>query len=99
MNFNLIPVPSAIRVNDQNVIINRKDLYLSDQLRQYVKKADEVICETGTIPVDYRICETLGTEAYRLTISADGVLITASAPNGVYYALVTLSQLFQSPTI
>ena len=95
MNFNLIPVPSAIRVNDQNVIINRKNLYLSDQLRQYVKKADEVICETGTIPVDYRICETLGTEAYRLTISADGVLITASAPNGVYYALVTLSQLFQ----
>lgn len=95
MNFHLIPTPSAIHVTDEAVTVKRKDLYLSDSLKQYVKKAEEVICGTGNIQVDYCLCESLGKEAYRLRITEEGVLITASAPNGAYYALCTLSQLFQ----
>ena len=95
MNFKLIPVPTKITRIDETIRIRRNDLHLSASLQNYVKKASEIFCETGSIPVDYALCQSLGTEEYKLTVSADGVRITASAPNGVYYALVTLSQLFQ----
>ena len=95
MNFNLIPMPSRLTVTNPNMVLKQTDLYLSDDLKQYVKKANELICETGTIKVDYSICDTLEAEEYRLKISAEGIQITASAPNGAYYALVTLAQLFQ----
>ena len=95
MNFHLIPVPSKIQVTDPNTIILQQALYLSDALKQYVPKATEVFCEKGTIPVDYTLCETLGKEEYRLAVTGNGVQITASAPNGGYYGLVTLSQLFR----
>ena len=95
MNFNLIPIPAKIRVTDENTTIRLVDLCLSDTIRQYVKKADEVICSAGHLAVDYTLCQSLEKEAYQLSISKEGVQITASAPNGVYYGLVTLSQLFQ----
>ena len=95
MNFKLIPVPTKITRIDETIRIRRNELHLSASLQNYVKKASEIFCETGSIPVDYALCQSLGTEEYKLTVSADGVRITASAPNGVYYALVTLSQLFQ----
>ena len=95
MNFNLIPIPAKIRVTDENTTIHLVDLCLSDAIRQYVKKADEVICSAGHLAVDYTLCQSLEKEAYQLSISKEGVQITASAPNGVYYGLVTLSQLFQ----
>ena len=95
MNFNLIPAPSKLRVTDPSTLLRQNDLYLSENLKQYVKKADEIISGNGSIQVDYCFCESLGAEEYRLNICADGVQITASAPNGAYYALVTLAQLFQ----
>ena len=95
MNFNLIPMPSRLTVTNPNMVVKQTDLFLSDVLKQYVKKANEFICETGTIKVDYNICESLETEEYRLKISAEGILLTVSAPNGAYYALVTLAQLFR----
>ena len=95
MNFNLIPMPAKLNVTDEAVKIRQTDLYLSDNLKQYVKKAEEVIHETGSVKVDYSICDHLTAEEYHLSITANGVQITASAPNGAYYALVTLSQLFQ----
>ena len=94
MNFNLIPIPSKITVTDSDTTIQLKDLSLSDKLKQYVKKAEEIICGAGNIIVDYNIFESLEAEEYRLTISNNSVQISASAPNGAYYALVTLSQLF-----
>lgn len=95
MNFNLIPLPANIKVTDSDTVIRQADLYLSDPLKEYVVKADELIRETGSIKVDYTVCDSLGTEDYRLSVAKDGVRITAAAPNGAYYALVTLSQLFR----
>lgn len=95
MNFKLMPVPARITVTDESVVLRRSDLILSDRLKTYVKKAGELFCETGSIPVDYVLCGSLKTEEYRLTVAADSIWIAASAPNGVYYALVTLAQLFQ----
>ena len=95
MNFNLIPIPTKICVTDENAIIYQADLCLSHKLRQYVKKAHEVIPCNGHLAVDYAICQSLEKEAYHLSISKEGILITASAPNGAYYALVTLDQLFR----
>ena len=82
MNFNLIPMPSRLTVTNPNMVVKQTDLFLSDDLKQYVKKANELICETGTIKVDYNICESLETEEYRLKISAEGIQITVSAPIG-----------------
>ena len=95
MNFNLIPIPLKINVTDQNVLIKESDLSLSEGIRQFVKKADELIRGTGNIKVDLCLCDTLETEAYRLSVTEGRVEITASAPNGAYYALVTLAQLFR----
>lgn len=95
MNLNLIPTPSKLTVIDPSVTIKRENLVLSDRIRKYVTKAHEVIDGTGSINIDYEICDSLGKEEYRLAVTGNGVRITASAPNGVYYALVTLSQLFQ----
>ncbi len=95
MNLNLVPVPESIRITEQTIRIKLEDLYLSDAIKLYVKKAEEVISGNGSIKVDYTLCESLGKEQYRLSIARDGISITASAPNGVYYALVTLAQLFQ----
>lgn len=94
MNFNLIPVPSKIRVTDQNAFLLRKDLKLSESIKQFVKKAPEIIPETGNTQIRLNKCNLPGKEEYRLKVSPNGVEITASAPNGAYYALVTLSQLF-----
>ena len=55
MNFNLIPMPSRLTVTNPNMVVKQTDLFLSDVLKQYVKKANEFICETGTIKVDYNI--------------------------------------------
>ena len=95
MNFNLIPVPSKIQVTDPNVTIKQENLGLSDGLKGYVRKAEEVFPCSGHIQVDYTLNDSLGTEEYKLSVTDKGVLITASAPNGAYYALVTLSQLFR----
>ena len=63
MNFNLIPIPAKIRVTDENTIIYQADLCLSHKLRQYVKKAHEVIPCDGHLAVDYAICQSLEKEA------------------------------------
>ena len=95
MNLNLIPVPAHSKIIDRNVIIDQKDISLSEHIRHYVKKADEVIRGTGNIMIGHIPDDSLGTEEYKLSVSADRIEITASAPNGVYYALVTLAQLFE----
>lgn len=95
MNLNLIPTPSQLRITDPNCSIRQEDLCLSDSLRQYVKKAGEIIPFTGNLKINHTVCQELQAEEYSLKITAEGVHITASAPNGAYYALVTLAQLFR----
>ncbi len=94
MNLNLIPVPAKISVTDERAVIRREELCLSDSLQQYVKKAGELFPEKGNKEIKLTLCESLEKEEYRLRVSEDGAEITASAPNGAYYALCTLSQLF-----
>ena len=94
MHLNLIPVPAHVEIRDLDIILDRKDISLSDAIRRYVTKADEVISGTGHIIVEHIPDSSLGAEEYKLRVAADRIEITASAPNGVYYGLVTLSQLF-----
>ena len=94
MNLDLIPVPARIEIRDRDIIIDRKDISLSESIRRYVKKADEVISGTGAILIDHIPDSSLEAEAYKLSVAADRIEITASAPNGAYYGLVTLAQLF-----
>ena len=84
MNLDLIPVPAHIEIRDRDIIIDRKDISLSEGIRRYVKKADEVISGTGAILIDHIPDSSLEAEAYKLSVAADRIEITASAPNGAY---------------
>lgn len=53
-----------------------------------------MISGNGHREVSLKICADLSKEAYRIRVSDEGIRISASAPNGAYYALCTLSQLF-----
>ena len=94
MNFHLMPAVKTIRVTDEHSKIRVSALYLSEDIKRYVKKADEVISENGKVEISLSLCPELSKEAYRIRVSGDGIRISASAPNGAYYALCTLSQLF-----
>lgn len=94
MNFHLMPAVKNLHVTDEHMKIRASDLYLSEDIKRYVKKAEEVISGNGHAEVSLKICADLSREAYRIRVSDEGIRISASAPNGAYYALCTLSQLF-----
>ena len=94
MNLCLIPLPKKILITDERTIVRKADLRLSDALRNYVKKADEVFDACGDTEITLAVRPSLKKEEYRLWVSGSGVEIASSTPNGAYYALLTLAQLF-----
>ena len=94
MNFHLMPTVKTIRVTDAHAKIHKSDVYLSEDIKRYVKKGNEVISGNGHVEISLNQWPELSKEAYRIKVSGDGIEITASTPNGAYYALCTLSQIF-----
>lgn len=95
MNKNLIPTPMEMTEKGENgVIIKAEQFSLSPEWKQYVKKADEVFAFNGEKQILLEIAANYEKEEYSLDVNAEEIKVTAGAPNGAYYALVTLSQLF-----
>ncbi|MBR3928832.1 MAG: family 20 glycosylhydrolase [Clostridia bacterium] len=94
MNFHLIPAPFKIEVIDRGASIRREELRISEDLKRYVKKAEEAFPESGRLEIKLNVCGSLSKEEYLLKVSPLGAEISASQPNGAYYALMTLVQLF-----
>lgn len=93
MNLNLLPTPVSIHITDEHTTLHRSDLHLSQALLAYVPNAPELIADRGSIPIELTVCQDFEKEEYALEVCADHIGITASAPNGAFYALVTLNQL------
>lgn len=90
--FRLIPEPKSMV--DLGGTLTAKAPYLSEELLAYIGKvATSLFPETGDTPIAFTPDAALGSEAYILTVSRDGITVSASAPVGAYYALTTLSQL------
>lgn len=110
----LIPYPSEITIKEGIFTINEKtslsydkdnkDLtriaeYLNDHLAKYYHLVMQ-ISEKNTDVVQLKIIksEELGKEGYQMQIDKKGVRIMASTPNGIFYGIQTLKQLFPTDT-
>ncbi len=94
MNGCLIPQPQSIRFTQGTLAAG--SCALSPEFLAFVPKAHELVPPTGgSAPVALQLDPSMGREQYRLTVAPQGVDVTASTPEGAYYALCTLSQMFQ----
>lgn len=66
---------------------------LSALLNKTLKCKNAALCDTSSAAVTFAKDNTLGSEAYRLFLSTDGITISYAAKNGAYYGLVTLGQI------
>ncbi len=89
--FHLIPQPKELRCLQGSVAADH--YCVSEQITARVPKATEIFPYTGSCPVTAQIDGTLGREAYTVSVSPEGIRVTGSTPNGIYYALTTLRQL------
>lgn len=86
MNYQIIPQPKKIIINEKTEapVIKEEELFLSEELKIYVKKAEEVCPFHGEKPVVLALESDIGTEEYCLDITAEQVTVKASAPQGAY---------------
>lgn len=104
----IIPKPSSIEITNGSFKLNKtttlffeksavefssiSDLLVSDINKETKLKLDLSKRQKGNCIIIQRD-ENIATEAYRLDISSDNIIITASTNGGVYYAMQTLKQL------
>lgn len=110
----IIPQPAEIKAEIGNFEITTKaglkfdkgnrDLkriagFLNDHLKQYYK-LELLPTESNNDVIQLKLAasESLGKEGYRLNIGKSGIVITASAPNGIFYGMQTLKQLMPVDT-
>jgi hexosaminidase len=105
----IIPQPAEISAGDGKFEITsqtclkfdgaNKDLkriagFLNDHLRKYynlsLNPADR---SNDVIQLKLAPSEGLGKEGYKLNVGKNGIVITASAPNGIFYGIQSLKQL------
>lgn len=93
MNCKLIPEPQSIRLTGG--VLPEGGCSLTPKLRAFAPKSHELITGSGKLPVSLALDNSFGKEQYTLTVSAEGAQVVAAAPQGAYYALCTLWQLFE----
>lgn len=95
MNINIIPTPAELTIHPSGQeIVKAEDFSLSQAVKSYVKKAEELFDYHGGKEISLEISEQYEEEEYSLSVQNAAIRITASSPKGTYYALATLSQLF-----
>lgn len=90
-NIQLIPQPKSLYCTGGR--ISASGFKVSQQITNLVPKATEIFPYTGATEIVSVKAEELDKEAYTLSVTDDGITISYSAPNGLYYALATLRQL------
>jgi len=110
----LIPQPSDLIIRDGIFEITAetrleykladKDLsriagYLNDHLEKYFHLQLNTSSRNKNV-IQFKIIESdeLGKEGYQMQINKNGIKITASAANGIYYGIQTLKQLLPTDT-
>lgn len=93
MNLNLIPNPVTVRILDEHTLLEGKNFYLTEGFADYVPKGVELFPRSGSLPVEFKMDESLRKEEYNLELTVWGATVKASSPSGAYYALTTLHQI------
>lgn len=97
----IIPEPLFIEKREGNpLLFSKKITYeqssMGDEIfadfRLFMKKFD-CACKDATVFIKAFVDDRLEAEEYKLAVSASGVVITAKAAVGAFYALQTLKQL------
>ncbi len=86
MNLNLIPTVT-VRILDEHTLLEGKNFYLTEGFADYVPKGVELFPRSGSLPVEFKMDESLRKEEYNLELTVWGATVKASSPSGAYYAL------------
>ena len=105
---NLIPVPTSVL--PQEGCLNLKELGGVEAIPELANEADHALCilsertnfrpKRGKARLKLQLDTTLNSrtdEAYRLEVTPSGILITGVSPRAVFWGLMTLSQLLETP--
>lgn len=101
MSFQLFPRPKHMEETaGQWKVSCPLAICLPEEMQELSGLLDETLgCKSLAVKENADVCfekdETLGTEAYSLTITSDGICIRYAQKNGAYYALVTLGQILK----
>ena len=111
--FGLVPLPKSIELSNKKSKVTNQwyikhngghdDLeILSAELSSRLKSEFNLsLSNQGDKSISLNVASDvtdIGSEGYEMNISDDGISIYASTPNGVFYGIQTLYQLFDSDT-
>lgn len=93
MKFKLIPEPKSMQIfeGDKGV----QNCFLSREISEFVPISNTLFASAGESEITLIKNSDFEEEEYKLEIKNNKVNVTASAPNGAYYALCTLYQLLE----
>lgn len=95
MDINIIPEVKNIKINEGFIRI--EDFYLESLAKEKVPKADEILAEAGggqgEKPIVFIENTDLNKEAYSVIVGIDKISISASNPKGLFYGIITISEL------
>lgn len=90
---------TALKFDTGNADIKRIAGFLKDHLKQYYNlELQSASGSNGQIQLKLSKSEGLGKEAYTLSASKSGIVITASDPTGIFWGIQTLKQLLPPNT-
>lgn len=96
----IIPLPDAVELMDSFFSIDEStgityedNLKVSAQfLKDFIESGSSIHLKEGN-DIQFKLDENLGSEAYHLKVSKEGITIKASTDQGAFYAAQTLRQL------
>lgn len=88
-------LPSTVRIACSKQLNGFKEVYKELFQEQFGQNVTIIIGKKGDIVLRVNEKLELGEESYRLSVSANGIVVEAPSEKGIYYGIVTLSQLLE----
>ena len=94
-----ITAKTSLKFDPANKDLRRIAGFLNDHLKKFYKmELQSSDRNDDVIQLKLSASERMDKEGYRLNIDKNGILITASDPNGIFYGIQTLKQLLSPDT-
>ena len=96
----IIPIPISVELTDSFFTIDESTGITYDDnfkvsaqfLKDFIESGSPIHLKEGN-DIQFKLDQNLGSEAYHLTVSKEGITIKASTDQGAFYAVQTLRQL------
>lgn len=96
----IIPLPNSVEIIDSFFTIDESTGITYDDnfkvsaqfLKDFIESGSPIHLKEGN-DIQFKLDQNLGSEAYHLTVSKEGITIKASTDQGAFYAVQTLRQL------